>query len=104
MPNPIPKDTMQKISLLHQWTLSPDPTDLYLTLLANMSDNDLVLATLVMEKGTPAGRLAWVEYARRRGYFEFQVRVVKMSGSIALIFDANAEPIHSTPIIRAKEQ
>ena len=95
---------MARITALHTWTLNPvNGVDGLKEVLARMPDDELIYTTAIYRNGEPAGRIAWVEYARRKKYFEFEVRLVQVSPkSMTLLFEAEGGAVHSQPILEMK--
>jgi hypothetical protein len=102
--NPLSASSMERINALYKWTLSPtDGVDGLKAVLAQMPDEDLIYTTAIYRSGESAGRIAWVEYARRKGYFEFEIRLVQVSPkSMKLLFEAEGGAVHSQPVLEMK--
>lgn len=104
MTQPLPVDSMQRISALHRWTLNPTDMKDLTTLLGALSNEELVYVTYVFgTDGAPVARIAWVEYARRKKYFDFEVKMIPISSKeLRLVFEAQGAPIHTNPILDIK--
>jgi hypothetical protein len=83
--------------LLHliRWVVMPTkPTELF-HILEGLREDELILAATKI-KGL-AGRIAWAEFARRAGYFNFEVSVATGGGKLEVVFDAKGAPVHAHP-------
>jgi hypothetical protein len=89
------------INNLVKWTYNPDPPEQIYNILASMQDADLIVAMTSLDEA--AGRVAWAEYGRRKGFFDFEIRVVQVEDSVKLSFEADTKPIHHTPIIKLRD-
>jgi hypothetical protein len=83
------------ISHLFRWCAAPtSPLELF-TILRDIPDADL--ARTALHVGGAAGRLAWLEIARRKEYFNFDIEIAEASGKLSVIATAAAKPIHDFP-------
>lgn len=104
MSGPLSPESMARIAALHAWTASPvDGAEGLQRVLQVMSSDELVYTTVIFQAGEPAGRIAWAEYARRRGYFDFKLHVTQASPSqLKLVLEAESEPVHTSPSLGIK--
>jgi len=89
------------INNLVKWTHNPDPPELIHEILAAMKESDLIVAMTMLQGA--AGRIAWAEYGRRKGFFDFEIKTVQVEDSVKLSFEADARPIHHAPIIKMRD-
>lgn len=104
MNNAVPPASMQRISALHRWTLNPTNVDDLKVLLATLSDEELIYTGYLFPKaGEPVSRIAWAEYAQRKKYFDFEIRMVQVSpNELRLVFESQATAVHTQPILDLK--
>lgn len=104
MTNPLPAESMARITALHRWTLNPtDGVEGLTKVLAVMTDDELIYTTAIYRAGEPVGRIAWVEYAKRKKYFDFEVKLIPVSPSqLRLVFESQGAAIHQNPILDVK--
>lgn len=104
MSNPVSAQTMEKITALHQWTLSPtNGVGGLKDLLKTFGNDELIYTTVIFRSGEPAGRIAWVEYASRQKYFDFEIRISEVSpNQLKLVLEAESEAVHTTPKLELK--
>jgi len=93
--------TIKSISNLLTWTRSPNLETLP-DVLADLSSGDLIMSMAIF-KNDPAGRLAWAEWGRRAGYFDFQIKPVIAEGRLTIRFESKAEPIHHGAAFEVKK-
>lgn len=80
---------------LIRWCILPTrPAELF-KILEDIREDELVLAATHI--GGAAGRIAWAEYAKRKGYFNFAIEVTSSIGKLNVGFQANAKPVHDLP-------
>jgi hypothetical protein len=86
---------------LLNWTLAPDPLT-FKAVLAELSNLELELcmSSFTGPSTVAAGRIAWAEYGRRRGFIDFEVRAVSLNGKVSVTFEGEGKPIHSLPLVR----
>lgn len=84
--------TTPDMSKLVSWTYSPTEEDLE-GLLKPLSDGDL-MALFTSFKNDPVGVIAWAEYGRRQGYFDFKIATVVGHGKLTVSLEGPAQPIH----------
>lgn len=77
------------------WVAHPSSPEELNSILEALTDEELVRAATVVRGN--AGRIAWVELARRYGYFDFKLGVTRGVGGLKLTFDAPAVPVHDAP-------
>ncbi len=77
------------------WTTSPTTVEDLNKILPQLTIDELVHAATAV-RGT-TGRIAWVELARRFGYFDFKVGVTHGVGGLKLEYEAAAAPVHELP-------
>lgn len=104
MNNPLSPESMLRIAALHTWTVSPaGGVESLEHILKSLTDNELIYITAIFAPGEPVGRIAWVEYAKRRGYFDFEIRMIQVSpGQVKLILEAEGEAVHASPSLGVK--
>lgn len=88
----------EQLIKLVSWTHAPEPEELQ-GILDALTGSDLMMGMTYL-KHTPSGRLAWAEYGRRAGFFEFSIRTSVLDGKVRVAFEADAVPIHYGPIVR----
>lgn len=77
------------------WCNDPTvPTDLF-QILEDMTLQELEAAALQL--GGTAGRLAWVEIAKRKRYFDFTISMVKGKGKLSIRCTAKGVKAHESP-------
>jgi hypothetical protein len=81
-----------EMSRLVSWTHSPTEEDLA-EILKPLRDADLMVLFTAFA-GQPAGQLAWAEYGRRQGYFDFKIVSVVGQGQLTVTLEGPAKPIH----------
>lgn len=77
------------------WVQQPTTAGELQEVLKELTDEELVQAATVIRGN--AGRIAWVELARRFDYFDFKLGITHGVGGLKLTFDAPAVPIHDHP-------
>lgn len=93
------KEFLTKMSRLQTWTYAPTSVAELRDLLSEFTDSEIGIAAQVYAPGSAAGRLAWIEYARRRRYLDFDFHNVSLKDRTALAVSAPALPIHENPIL-----
>lgn len=93
------KEFLEKMSKLQTWTYSPTTVEDLRALLAEFSDAEIGIAAQVYAPGSAAGRVAWVEYARRRKYLDFDFYGTSLKDRNTLSIRASALPAHEHPIL-----
>lgn len=91
-----------RIQDLNDWVINPDPPSDLVHILESLTSDDLVV--VMTNFSGPAGRIAWSEFGRRRGFADFAVRMAESQGQLRLSFEAPAKPIHTSPIIRMVQE
>lgn len=91
-------EQLQRLSALASWTLAPDTREGVLPrLLEALEDSDLFLGFTVLQGAV--ARLCWVEYGRRRGFVEFDIKVATLGdGTIQVTASGEGKPIHDHPL------
>ena len=77
------------------WCSAPTSPLALFTILQGCTNKELIQVSEHVG-GTP-GRIAWAEFAKRKGYFDFDVHVTKAAGRLDITFDGKAKPIHDLP-------
>lgn len=95
------KRFIEKMSKLSTWTGNPTTVEDLKDILNQFSDVELAIAAQVYSPGSPAGRLAWVEFARRKGYLDFEFKMSYLKDRASLNVIAAAKPVHHQPILMA---
>ena len=85
------------------WTHDPRPVRDIQKILEDCTDGDLLAALETFSKNTAAGRIAWAEYGRRKGYIDFELKITEGEGQLHLDFEGAAKPLHETPIVDLKD-
>lgn len=93
------KEFLSKMSRLQTWTYAPTSVDELKAILADFSEAEVGIAAQVYAPGSAAGRIAWVEYARRRNYLNFEFSTTSLKDRGALSISAPALPAHEHPIL-----
>lgn len=91
----------EAVSKLMAWCGFPHPHDGLHKILKGLTERDLVHVFITNPK-EPAGRIAWAEYGRRQGFVDFELSVTSTEGKVAVLFDGEALPIHSSPALGLK--
>jgi hypothetical protein len=87
--------TRRGIVHLIYWVTQPSTPAELSSILEALTDEELVRAATVVRGN--AGRIAWVELAKRYDYFDFQMGVTHGVGGLKLTFAASAVPAHDAP-------
>lgn len=77
------------------WTAAPSSPEELNAILEALTDEELIRAATAVRGN--AGRIAWVELARRYNYFDFKLGVTRSVGGLKLTFEAPAVPAHDAP-------
>jgi hypothetical protein len=71
------------------WVNAPTNTNDLFVRLEAMNFTDLIFTSLCSDRN--AARIAWMEFANRRGLLHFTFRLVEVDGGVAL--DCSSEPV-----------
>lgn len=86
----------KRISRLVTWTNHPVPAEAIFEILKALNDDELLYALSTCRNA--AGRVAWLEYGKRSGFFDFNIYVQLLkSGATELRVEAEAEPVVEGP-------
>jgi hypothetical protein len=95
------KRFIEKMSKLSTWTGNPSTVEDLKDILNQFSEVELAIAAQVYSPGSSAGRLAWTEFARRKGYLDFEFKMSYLKDKALLDVTAGAKPVHDQPILTA---
>lgn len=98
----MPEPSSEAIFRLVRWTLVPDPPGEILTILKDMTEQELWSAAHHLQG--PAGRIAWAEYGRRKRFVDFDLRVTELDGDVRVLFEGEALPIHESVIVERRKR
>lgn len=90
------------MSTLLTWTQSPDMTSLP-SILESFTDSDLLAAASASSNGSAAGRIVWLEYARRREFLDFDLQTSVLGDTVHLKASAPALPIHEGVLLGTRK-
>ena len=93
------EEFLKKLSKLQTWTHSPTTVEDLRAILREFLDEEIGIAAQVYSVGSAAGRIAWVEYARRRKYLDFDFHATSLKERGLLSVTARALPVHEQPIL-----
>lgn len=85
--------TTPAMAKLVSWTQCPTEEEDLEGLLKPLSNGDLMALFTAFAKD-PAGSIAWAEYGRRQGYFDFKISTVVGHGRLTVSLEGPAQPIH----------
>lgn len=87
----------QNRGLLHlvRWCALPTRPHELFQILKGLTEDELLLAATKLRGAV--GRIAWAEFARRVGYFDFEISIATSAGRLDVSFEAKAPPIHNFP-------
>lgn len=97
-----PTTFKEKAAALISWTMNPDTTSLE-GILALFTDIELMVLSTQSVDGAACGRIAWLEYARRRGYFDFTFKISVLNDVVHLRVEAQSLPIHEGLLLGANK-
>jgi hypothetical protein len=89
-----------RIQRLVNWVSNPAPVAALKEIVPALTQDDLLLC--IANISGPAGRIAWAELGRRRGFADFEIRFTELEGQLNLAFEAPAKAIHSEPMFDVK--
>lgn len=90
------------MAALITWCASPAPEISTIEgILNDLSDDDL--AHLMHFEGGQAGRIAWLEYGRRKGFADFEVGLTVTDKEIALVYESEGPGLHGLAFYLEKE-
>lgn len=98
------KQFIEKMGRLSTWTGSPTTVADLREILDQFSEVELAIAAQVYSPGSSAGRLAWTEFARRKGYLNFEFKMSYLKDKALLDITAGAKPVHDQPILTAGDK
>lgn len=93
------KQSVRSLAALYTWVSNPQPPTAIFDVLLALTNDDLIAAMTSRNVGiTAAGRIAWLEYGRRMGFHDFDVKVTSTDEVVDLSFKAKGAPLHTAPI------
>lgn len=92
------------MAALISWCASPTPEIATIEgILNDLSDDDLA-HLMHFEQGGQAGRIAWLEYGRRRGFVDFEVGLTVTDKEIALVYEGEGPGLHGLALYMETEE
>lgn len=82
----------------YTWLYHPEPPEAVHKILEQLTDDE-VKFLLHHEKEGPGLRLAWLEFGRRKGLIDFEIRVTRTKDSVTVEAEGKAKPLHYDPIL-----
>lgn len=82
-----------------RWVRNPDPPEAVEEALAAVTDNELQLLLHTLKEKSPELRLAWVEFGRRKGLVQFEIKMVRQGDDLVLKAEGAARPVHYGPLL-----
>ena len=82
------------------WCNAPTTIEDLKEILAKLSDAELLILVVHMKR-TAAGSVAFAEYGRRAGYYEFEFSMVDLK---SLSIEASGRPAHQAPKLGLRDE